>query len=810
MFRKELQRGFMLIYSNNIAEFNQDIRKNLISDIIVNNFKSRIGKNPSPGEIAAWQNSLSRVRDLIELADLKNNYIALEYEIPYNQSRIDCLIFGKDSVGGSNIVLIELKQWSKAKEYKGSGNYEVETFTGNKEQLVPHPSQQVRGYHQYLKGFIAEFEIPPPLILFSCAYCHNYKKQGKSGLFHPIYKNIIEEYPIYCMEDTQNLASKIKKLLEAGEGFEIFNRFMRSQIRPSIKLLENVSDIVKNKPVFSLLNEQIVAKNMIWAKVRKYIKQKDKSVILVHGGPGTGKSVIAVNVLAEVAQKGKKVFYACKSKPFIEGLKHLVGNEGEILFSNLYRFVPSRVKENEFDLLLIDEAHRIEKKSNHQYTRAEDRTEMPQIEQLIRSSKISVFFIDDKQNVRSQEIGNSELIRQTAKDMGCNIEEVILYSQYRCMGSNDYLLWLESTLGYNNENRILNKNEIFDFRIFDSPQEIYKIIRKKEKAKENSARMIAGFCWPWSRELNSNGELVKDIVIGDFAMPWETHGDITRPPNGYVKWYEWAYKTEGVKQVGCIYTAQGFEFDYIGVIIGKDLVYNKETDSLKANINEIKDPMLRRAPENFEIYVKNIYRTLLSRGMKGCYVYFMDKDTERFFRSRMEMGKIPLKDIAEPISAPLEILSYIQDNEKYRTHLPVYSLKAAAGKFGDGSDVQEEGWVKVETGKRLNKKMFVAKVVGQSMEPLIPNNSYCIFKLDVVGSRQGKIVLVQHRNIEDVDTGGSYAIKKYQSEKREEKDGTWHHEKIILEPLNNDYKPIVLSNVSEDEFKVIAEFIDVL
>ncbi len=316
--------------------------------------------------------------------------------------------------------------------------------------------------------------------------------------------------------------------------------------------------------------------------------------------------------------------------------KKLVGKDAEILFSNLYRFVPSKIKENELDLLLIDEAHRIEKNSNHQYTKKEDRSDMPQVEQLIRCSKVTVFFIDDKQNVRSQEIGHSDMIRSASSNLSTVLREVTLKTQYRCMGSNDYLLWLESVLGYSDEKRILEKNEIFDFKIFDSPQELYNVLLEKEKQKANSARMMAGFCWPWSKNLDSNGYLVKDVRIGNFALPWETHGDITKPPKGYVKWYEWAYKPEGIKQVGCIYTAQGFEFDYAGVIIGDDLIYNEKADRLTTDIAATRDPTLRKSAANFDIHVRNIYRTLLSRGMKGCYVYFTNKETEAFFKKRIE------------------------------------------------------------------------------------------------------------------------------------------------------------------------------
>ena len=625
----------MLIYEDTTAQFIQDVKANKIDVIMSANFLARWGFNPGSRELVAWQNSLPKVRDLIEIAELKDNMIALEYEPPYNTGRIDCLIFGKGSNGDSNIVLIELKQWSSVKALEDEGNY-VETYTGGAERTVPHPSQQVKGYHNYLKGFVSEFDDTPPLILFSCSYCHNYPHNDSSGLFSPIYKKLVDEFPVYVKEDTEVLADKIKSLLAVGSGFEVFNRFMQSPIRPSKKLLDHVSKIIKGEVVFSLLNEQLVAKNLIWSKVRKAEKNKDKSVIIVHGGPGTGKSVIALNILAEAAQKGKKVFYGCKSKPFIEGLMKLVGRDGALLFSNLYRFLPSKLSENELDLLLIDEAHRIEKTSNHRYTKTEDKTDMPQVDQLIRCAKTSVFFIDDKQNVRSQEIGNSAIIKAAALKYGCSVFEAALNSQYRCMGSNDYLLWLESVLGYTDELRILKKNEIFDFKIFDSPQAIYNELAGKEARKAGSARMVAGFCWPWSKQLDENNEFVKDVKIGDFAMPWETHGDITKPPKGFVKWYEWAYRPEGFKQVGCIYTAQGFEFDYVGVIIGDDLCFDSKAGRLAADINATKDPTLRKNRDNFEHHVKNIYRTLLSRGMKGCYVYFTNKETEQFFKSMME------------------------------------------------------------------------------------------------------------------------------------------------------------------------------
>jgi uncharacterized protein len=622
----------MLIYQAPSDRFIDDVRENTISDIMTENYKASLGRDPGTPEFVSWQNSLSRVRDLLELGKIHDSFVALEYQVPYNQSRIDCLLFGRDQSGKENIFLIELKQWTNVTALECEGNF-VETFTGGGKRVVPHPSQQIKGYHNYLLDFVEEFEKEPTLTLASCSYCHNYSNTDKSGLFNSIYQKILTEYPVYCREDVVKLAERMKALLNEGKGTEVYNRFMMSRIRPSRKLLENVQGIIQNKATFSLLNEQLVAKNLIWGKIRRADSKNEKSVILVKGGPGTGKSLIALNILAEVAARKKKVLLASKSKPFRDGLQAWVGSAGKNVFVSPYSLTPSRMEENGLDVLLIDEAHRIETKNVYQHMRTADRSDMPMVEQLIRCAKTTVFFIDDKQRVRHQEIGNSEFIRKSALKFRVEVEEVELLSQFRCMGSNNYLDCIESLLGYTEPGKILRKTELFDFRILDSPAELYNELKQKEAEKPNSARLVAGYCWPW-HDPRPDGTLVNDVKIGDFEMPWETKGE--HAVGEYPVWYQWAYKPNGFRQVGCIYTAQGFEFDYVGVIIGPDLKYNKEKDSLYGDITATKDPTLRKDAANFETYLKNVYRVLLTRGMKGCYVYFTDKETEEYFRKRME------------------------------------------------------------------------------------------------------------------------------------------------------------------------------
>ena len=535
---------------------------------------------------------------------------------------------------------------------------------------------------------------------------------------------------------------------------------------------------------------------------------------MVKGGPGTGKTVIALNILAELAKKNKKVFYGCKSKPFREALTKMVGPQSRLLFSNLTRFLPNKIREDELDVVLIDEAHRIEKTSNFQYTKPEDRTDMPQVEQLVRCAKTTVFFIDDKQGVRHQEIGASGLIEKVAENYGAEHETVQLISQFRCAGSDNYLDWIEFILGYSERPVDLTKDERFDFKIADSPGEIYSFIKACEDEKSNSARLVAGYCWPWS-DPRPDGTLVKDVKIGNFEMPWEGK-DGAKLAKGIPKWYQWAYKTEGVEQIGCIYTAQGFEFDYIGVIVGPDLGYDKEKDKIVGDISATCDPTLKRNKKEFESYVKNIYRVLMTRGMKGCYVYFCDKEVEAFFRKHIEgdadfTKSIRVSDIvSKEDEKRFKIEREIEEHLKYTEYLPVYSMEAACGYFGEGKQVEQQGWIKVQGSGRLGRNMFVVRAAGHSMEPKIKSGEYCIFRLPVGGSRAEKIVLVQHNEISDPETGGKYTIKKYSSKKKYSNNGTWEHEEIILVPINPNYTPIIVPASEDDGFMVIGEFVGVV
>jgi hypothetical protein len=617
----------MKLYSGTSAQFTQDTVQNQIADKIQAAYTDYYGHRPSPSEYASWTNSLQFLKNTIEAAGLSDNMIILEYELPYSNCRIDCLIFGNGDYG-ANVVLIELKQWSATRNSGVAGN--VLTFVGGAERMQSHPALQVQSYQDHISDFIQTFEEQPPLGLSACVYLHNYAKKEDDALFAEEYESLVEKFPLFTKQDFAQFGDYLKTRLAKGNGLEIFNRFIQSSVRPSKKLLEHTKTMMHGQNMFHLIDEQLTANNAIIDRAKKASTLKRKSIIIVRGGPGTGKSVIALNVLSELLSKGLMVFHATGSSAFTKTLRKIVGTRVAKLFKFFDSFM--KVQENQIDVLICDEAHRIRKTSSSRYR---GKSTLPQIEELLRAAKVCVFFIDDYQIVRPTEIGSVDLIKTAATKLNAEIFDFELKTQFRCSGSDGYLNWIDDVLGIRDTaNKFLTANEKMEFKIFETPQALYEAIKLKNKQKSNSARLVAGFCWPWS-DPNPDGTLKEDVVIGDFKMPWEAKEYAKKLAPGIPIAPLWAYDPAGVNQLGSIYTIQGFEFDYVGVIVGKDLIYDQDKKTWIGLSENSADPSVKRAKEDFVKYVKNVYRVLMTRGMKGCYVYFLDKNTENYFRSRL-------------------------------------------------------------------------------------------------------------------------------------------------------------------------------
>jgi len=794
----------MRLYAGTSRQFIEDTIQNQIAEKLALSFFEHYRYHPPESEKRSWKNSLRAVKDVFERAKLNDHGVILEYQLPLTSKRLDCLVCGQNKKKTENAVIIELKQWDKCEE--SDGENEVMTFLGHDKRDLLHPSKQVGQYQMWLSDTHTAFYAGKnPIELSACAYLHNYNYIETDVLFAPKFKEILEKYPLFTADDFDKICNYLSVKLDGGNGVEVLNKIEQSKYRPSKKLMDHVSQVIKGKSEYILLDEQLVVYDKVLATARKGFHDKRKTVLIIKGGPGTGKSVIAINLMADLLAKGFNAQYATGSRAFTSTLRKIIGTRGSIQFKYFNGYVDAET--NIVDVLICDEAHRIRETSNSRFTPKKKKGDLLQIQELIDASKVSVFLLDDNQSVRPNEIGSVEYIKKNALSNKCNLFEYELEAQFRCQGSDAFVNWINNTMDIKKTANILwNQNDKFDFKIFGNPFDLEKAIRKKVDEKF-SARMTGGFCWDWSKSYK-DGTLHNDVVIGDYHRPWNARPEAKKFAPGVPPAIYWAYDPDGIEQIGCVYTAQGFEFDYVGVIIGNDLTYSFDRQQWEGHPDKSYDRTVRNSKGKFIDLVKSTYRILLSRGIMGCYVYFLDKETERFFKSRMEKGIIE-PSLIEPKIEQV-IFDNVEDKLKYTEFLPVYSFKAAAGYFGEGREERPDGWLKIVSGRKLNKLMFVCKVTGHSMEQVIPDNSYCIFKANVTGTRQGKILLVQHRSIADPEYGGSYTVKEYRSTKKYAEDGSWKHEIIELIPKNKEFKPITIIPGEAEEFQVIGELIEVL
>lgn len=614
----------MILYEETIERFNEDVMQNCIADRAAEKYQAYYKRNPGDSEYRSWAISLAILNNSFVYAGLKDNHIVVEYELPYASQRIDTLLFGRDISGRENIVIMELKQWSNnnVKASEAEGNIIVNYGRFKKEQ--PHPSLQVQGYYFGLKDFVKIFEEKNGPELSASVYAHNYSKQKDAILLSSKYSELVKSFPIFTKEEAIELGRYLKERLQGGKGQVVYEHFARSPIGPSKKLLDHTSEMINKQQIFNLIDDQIVAYNAILHKIKQLSKTEKKSIVIVKGGPGTGKSVIALEVMGELLRRGKKVMHATGSSAFTNTLRKIVGVRAKNLFKFFNGFAAT--KPDSLDVLICDEAHRIRESSVNRYTPRDQRTNLPQIDELLLIAKLNIFFIDEYQIVRPNEIGSVAMIKEAARRFGVDESEITefeLKTQFRCSGSDAYLQWIDKVLGIRDSDIALFDPKM-EFHIFDSPSKMMEEIRTRNREKQNSARIVAGFCWPWSKP-NPDGSLENDVKIGDFEMPWEKKNEF----------WKWATDPSGMEQVGTVYTSQGFEFDYIGVIFGKDLVYDLTKKKWIVKPENSHDTMVTRNNADLAMHLKNVYRVLMSRAHKGVYVYFMDKATEEYFKANL-------------------------------------------------------------------------------------------------------------------------------------------------------------------------------
>ena len=622
----------MRLYQGSSLEFIKDNQQNIIVEKLSKEFFKHFRQNPQPSEALSWKNSLKEVSNIFDHLKFYDHGILLEYQLPLTSKRLDCLICGKDNLDKENAVIIELKQWTETSD--AAGDNEVSVQWGLEYRDLLHPSSQVGQYATYLTNVHTAFQSN--INLSACAYLHNYINSDNDALLKSKFDKVRNDFPVFFKNQVSILEQYLLDKLKKGDGLPTLEKIINGNYQPSKKLMIEVGNVLKSRSPYVLLDNQLIVFDKVKSLVENADKTNLKTAVIVKGGPGTGKSVIALHLLTYFLNEGKISHYATGSKAFTETFREMFGKKSHDVFKYFNNY--QEAQKDTLDLLICDEAHRIRETSANRFQKKTTAKNVPQLYEILKVAKISVLFIDDNQIVRPGEIGSIAYVKEYAKSKNVQVIEFELESQFRCNGSDGFINWLNNTLAIKNTaNVIWNEGDesTFDFRIMKSPTELENTINDRI-TEGNTGRMVAGFCWPWS-EPDKLGNLISDVKIGDYQKPWNAKpiNNIKLAP-GIPKASLWATDPNGINQIGCVYTAQGFEFDYVGVIIGKDLVYNLENSTWVGNPNVSHDHTVKKDKSLFLDYMKNTYKILLTRGMKGCYVYFEDKETELFFKSRME------------------------------------------------------------------------------------------------------------------------------------------------------------------------------
>ena len=538
----------MRLYSGTTASLIDDTTKNRIAGKLSDAFFHEFRFPPAPSEVNSWRNSLRAVSQVFQEGDLLNNGVILEFQLPLTSRRLDCLVTGRNEWSKENAVIVELKQWDKCQD--GGGRNELTTWVGGNLRDVLHPSAQVGQYKTYLEDAHTAFDQASGIQLNACSYLHNYAYESSDVLFAERFKSLLESFPLFTGDDVDKLIQFLRPCVANGDDGEIVKTIEQSRYKASRKLLDHVSAVVKGNSQYVLLDEQLVVYDRVFQAAMTGISSKKKNVILVKGGPGTGKSVIAMNLLGDLSAKGLNTHYVTGSRAFTTTVREIVGSRAsqQIKYFNGY----ANAEYNDIDVMVCDEAHRIRETSDSRFTPRGKRSKGPQIGELINASKTAVFFIDDDQSVRPGEIGSSDYIRTFATQNGHPVFDYELEAQFRCAGSDAFVNWINNTLQVKRTANVLwNVDEpAFDFKIFTSLQSLDAAIRERVDLGF-TARMTAGFCWKWSAP-RPDGTLVDDVVIGDYVRPWNAKPDAGHLASGIPPASLWAYQSAGIEQVGCI------------------------------------------------------------------------------------------------------------------------------------------------------------------------------------------------------------------------------------------------------------------
>ena len=619
----------MIIYNGTKAEFDNDVNMDVLARKIDSLFWEKNIEHENLQEYISWKNSLAYMQTVLDDVAFSDDIrIAIEYQIPQTSKRVDFIIAGQNASGTDNLVVVELKQWEKAK--KTRRNEIVRAVTGGTEKDVAHPSYQAYSYAKTIENFSAVIQ-DRKILIHPCAYLHNYLEEYRGEIDNEFYRTIVDESPLYLQSDADSLRSFIKRYVTRPPKNDTIYEIDNGRIRPSKALQDAIGSMLDGNEEFYMIDEQKVVYETIKRIIELVIRTDQKCTVIVEGGPGTGKSVVAIQLLVDLIRQQKNVQYVTKNAAprhvYFEMLKREAKFKGYVktLFQSSSNYINTPA--NTFDCLLVDESHRLNARSFRGFGYAGEN----QIKEIINAARVSVFFIDEDQIVTANDIGTIEEIKKWANQANSQVyhnESTKLLSQFRCNGSNGYLAFIDDLLDIRKTANRDGFDSDYELKLFDDPCKMREELRELNRIN-NKARMVAGYCYEWKSKADRKGI---DITLKDgFEAQWNFNNTET-----------WAVDPESFDQVGCIHTCQGLEFDYVGVIIGKDLLY-RDGQVITCKENRAKtDFSLRGAkkrgiPDLEDRIIRNTYKVLLTRGQKGCFIFCEDEKLQEYFQSRLSI-----------------------------------------------------------------------------------------------------------------------------------------------------------------------------
>ena len=620
----------MIVYSGTKTDFLSAVEKDSIAEEIEKNIYEKMHRSTAKSEFRSWVNSLEYMYKVLNDDGIpRDSGIAIEYNIPQTSKRVDFIVSGYGEKEIPHVIIIELKQWEQVETVDGQDAI-VETFTGGAIRREVHPSYKAWSYAAMIRDYnqnVQEMNI----MLHPCAYMHNYRKSNPEKLEQDQYKEYVDEAPLFARGEVSKLREFIKKSVRKGDEGKLIYEIDSGRIRPSKSLQDSIKSLVEGNQEFIMLDDQKVVYEEIINTANLCMADLKKRTIIVTGGPGTGKTVVAINLLSKLTNEGLFVQYTSKnSAPRNVYAKKLTGHR-KTSINNMFKGSGSYIdaQPNIVDAIICDEGHRLTAKTQLGPKVAGEN----QIKEIINASLCSVFFIDERQRVTLSDIGSVDEIKKWAKSMHSEITEMELLSQFRCNGSDGYLAWIDDVLEIRETANPDMEDIDYDIRIVDSPAEVRDLIVERNKIN-NKARILAGYCWNWIKE-GQNDTDCHDIKIGDFEMSWNLKNTTT-----------FAIDENSVDEIGCIHTSQGLDFDYVGVIIGDDMRFEDghvitdaskraSTDQSLKGIKKLEKEDPDKAYKEADEIIKNTYRTLMTRGMKGCYIYCTDQKLAEYLKKRV-------------------------------------------------------------------------------------------------------------------------------------------------------------------------------